>query len=131
MPVHPVLRWGCALGWTVLLVVVLLQPSSDPIVGPAAPPGPPTLAREILLTTAHIVGFSGLTALWWWALRSYVVEARALLLAVVLALGIGVLTELGQASVPDRSASVFDLVVNSLSALAAGWFIQTRWFRRR
>lgn len=107
-----------ALGWTALLLVTLLQSSRQPVVGPPAPPGQPTLARELLLTGGHIIGFSLLTLLWWRALITVGSARRALILAVVIALVIGTLTEVAQATIPDRSASLFDLTVNWLVTLA-------------
>jgi VanZ family protein len=120
-----------ALCWTALLLVMLLQSSSQPLVGPAAPPGPPTLEREIVLTLGHIVGFAGLTGLWWWALLLWRPTDKALVLAVMIALVIGVFTELAQAAVPDRSASVFDLVVNGLTVSGTAWMIWRRRFPMR
>lgn len=115
-----------ALGWTALLLVMLLQSSSQPLLGPAAPPGPITLEREILLTIGHIVGFAVLTVLWWWALLPRSSHERALVLAVMVALVIGTFTELAQASVPDRVASVYDLVVNTLAVLVTAWVIRRK-----
>jgi VanZ family protein len=123
---HPLARWSAALGWTALVLVLLLQSSSQPIIGPAAPPGDPPLEREILLTAGHVVAFAGLTTLWWWALSLHTGPQRSLLLAVMVALLIGVLTELAQAAVPDRAASWFDIGVNVLVTLATAWRIQAR-----
>lgn len=121
---HPALRWVYALGWTTLTLVTLLQSSSQPVIGPAAPPGPPPLERELLLTFGHIIAFSILTALWWWALSVVFNPRTALVLAVLIALTLGTLTELAQAAVPDRSASWEDLAVNWLVTFATAWRIQ-------
>ncbi|MBZ0299039.1 MAG: VanZ family protein [Anaerolineae bacterium] len=114
-------RWLLAVGWTALILVLLLQSSSQPVIGPAAPPGQPSLGREMLLTSGHIVGFSILTALWWWALSQNISARAALAAAVVLALLIGTGSEIAQAAVPDRSASWFDLMVNWGVTLATAW----------
>jgi VanZ family protein len=121
---HPVLRWAYALGWTALALVTLLQSSNQPVIGPAAPPGPPPLERELLLAVGHIVAFSILTALWWWALSASMNTRAALVLAVLIALTIGTLTEIAQASVPDRSASWEDLAVNWLVTIVTAWRIR-------
>jgi VanZ family protein len=105
-------RWALALGFTLLSTVMLVQSSARPIVGPPAPPGPPDLQREILLTLGHVVVFFILVVLWWWALRPGRPSARALFVAVGFALIFGVLTELAQTLLPDRQASLFDLAVN-------------------
>jgi VanZ family protein len=114
-------RWLLAVGWTMLILVLLLQSSSQPVIGPAAPPGQPSLGREMLLTSGHIVGFSILTALWWWALSQNMSARAALAAAVVMALLIGTGSEIAQAAVPDRSASWFDLMVNWGVTLATAW----------
>jgi VanZ family protein len=121
---HPALRWVYALFWTALALVTLLQSSSQPVIGPAAPPGPPPLERELMLAVGHIVAFSILTALWWWALSTTMNPRGALVLAVVIALTIGTVTEIAQASVPDRSASWEDLAVNWLVTLVTAWRIR-------
>lgn len=109
---HPALRWGYAAAWVLLITVLLLQPSGRPVVGPAAPPGPPDLGRELYLTTGHIIGFSVMTALIWWALAATLPSRRALHIAVLLALLLGIMTEWAQTLVVDRTASLFDLSVN-------------------
>lgn len=127
-PIEPVfafltraqLRWFYALAWTALLCVTLVQSSSQPVIGPAAPPAPPDLGRELFLTSGHIIGFSVLTVLWQWALMTRWSPTRAIVFAVMIAFMIGTLTELAQTAVPDRNASLFDLSVNWLIALAVG-----------
>lgn len=120
---HPALRWIYALCWTGLALVTLLQSSSHPVIGPAAPPGPPPLERELLLAFGHVVVFSFLTALWWWALSTSLNPQGALVLAVLIALMLGTLTEIGQTTMPDRSASWEDLVVNWLVTFVTAWRI--------
>ncbi len=100
---------------------MLLQSSSHPYVGPAAPPGPPDPVRELLLTSAHIIGFALLVTLWW---KAFAPSTRALLMAVLVALILGTMTELLQNFVPDRSASLFDLATNIVVTLATAWLIR-------
>jgi len=121
---QPALRLVCALGWTALVLILLLQSSSEPVIGPSAPPGQPTLAREILLTTGHIVGFGLMTALWWWALITLLPARSALTGAIIIALVVGVTTEMAQAALPDRTPSLFDLAVNVVATLATARGIQ-------
>ena len=120
---RPALRWVYALAWTALLLVLLLQSSSQPVIGPAAPPGKPTLAREILLTSGHLIGFGVLTVLWWRALVTKQSARVALIGAVVISLALGVMTELAQATIPDRMASLFDVAANSIVTVATAWAI--------
>jgi VanZ family protein len=123
---HPLVRQVTALAYTALLTLILLQSSSQPIVGPAAPPGDPDPAREIILTTGHIVGFVLLVLVWWWAFVSHSGSRRALFISAIIALVLSVMTELLQTLVPDRSASLFDLIVNTLVTLATVWMIYIR-----
>lgn len=122
----PLLRQITALAYTALLTLILLQSSSQPYIGPAAPPGPTDLGREILLTAGHVVGFGLLVLVWWWALVPRSGMPRALVIALVIALVLSLLTELLQTLVPDRSASLFDLAVNTLVSLVTAWLIRYR-----
>ena len=123
------LRWGCALLWTTLTLVALLQSSGKPVLGPPAPPGPPSPEREFLLTLGHVVVFTGLTALWWWAFSVHLPGHTALMMAVFLALCLGISTEIAQTAIPDRSASWADLSVNFLATAVTAWQIQRRTSR--
>ena len=121
-----VLRSFIAYGWTIALLVTLLQSSQQPVMGPAAPPGNPDMRRELLLTVGHIIGFGGLTLVWWWLLDVFLPLRRALILAVTIALSLGVLTELLQSLVPDRNASLYDMGVNALVTLLVAGVVY-RW----
>lgn len=116
-------RYFYALAYTLVLTIALLQSSQHPVIGPAAPPEPPDLPREIALTSAHIIGFSLLTLVWWWAFHATLPTPRALLLAVLIALPLGFITEILQTLVPDRGASLLDMAANWLSSLGMTWMI--------
>lgn len=120
---HPVLRRLYALMWSTLVTVILIQSSSHPVVGPAAPPGEPDLLREIALNAGHLVAFSVLTGLWWWAFSPKLPFTRALVLALAIALVLGMVTELLQSAVPDREASLLDMLMNTIAAFGAAWGI--------
>jgi VanZ family protein len=119
----PAARWVLAAAYTLLVTVLLVQSSSQPIVGPPAPPGTPDLKREIELTLAHIVVFSALVVVWWWALLTVLPTHRAIFVTLSFVLVFGVVTELAQAVVPDRQPSLFDMAVNWTVAIAAGVFL--------
>ena len=125
---NALLRWGITLTFTAFLAVLLLQSSGDPAVGPAAPPGDPTPARELELTLGHIFGFGGLTLLWWWALHSHLSTTQAIIGALAFSLAFGVFTEYMQISVPDRNASWWDIFTNTAAAL--GVAIVLLWWHR-
>ena len=120
-------RIALAFGWTILVTIMLVQSSGQPMVGPPAPPGQPSLTRELELTAGHVVTFFVLVVLWWWALSSSLTEPRALFVAVGFALIFGILTEFAQSAVPDRQVSLFDLAVNWSVTIMAAVAISSRW----
>ncbi|MFN8449262.1 MAG: VanZ family protein [Anaerolineae bacterium] len=119
---RPTLRHLYIVGWLALVTVTLLQSSAHPVVGPPAPPGHPDAARELFLTAGHVVAFSVMTALLWWALRP---ARHALLVGVVFCVVYGAATELLQTLVRDRGASLddfaVDCLVSGITALAIYW----------
>lgn len=123
---QPIFRRALALGFTLLTTVMLVQSSGQPIVGPPAPPGAPDLKREIELTIGHIVVFTSLVVLWWWAFLPDLPSRRALFVAVGFALIYGVITELAQTAVPDREVSLYDMAVNWCSTAIAAFLIVQR-----
>lgn len=114
-----------AVAYTALLTLVLVQSSANPLIGPAAP-REFNLAWEILLTLGHLIGFGLLVWVNWWALVPVAPFWRALLFAVLFACLLGLVTELLQSFVPDRSASLFDLACDCGIALLVGLFIHRR-----
>jgi VanZ family protein len=132
MKLLPLLRYFPAIAFTLLCTVMLVQSSSQPMVGPPAPPGEPDLMREILLTFGHIGAFSGVVSLWCWALLPALSLRRALFVAVGFALIYGGLTEFAQSFVPDREVSLFDLAVNwTTTAITAALIVHWQANDRR
>ena len=121
------LRIALALAYTALLTLVLVQSSAQPVIGPVAP-REYNLAWEILLTIGHLVGFSLLVLMIWSALTTVTSPVRSLIIAVIFACLLGLITELLQTLVPDRSSSLFDLACDWGVAFAVAYFIdrQTR-----
>jgi VanZ family protein len=122
---NPLFRAVAAAAYSALLTVLLIQSSAQPLVGPAAP-REFNLAWEILLFSGHVLGFGALVTVCWWALSSLAPFRRALVTAVIFACGVGLVTELLQAFVPDRSASLFDLLVNVAASMLAACVITMR-----
>jgi len=120
---HPTARRLYIVGWMVLVTVTLLQSSAHPVVGAPAPPGHPDPTREFFLTMGHVVAFSVMTALLWWALR----PARgALVVSLIFCVVYGAATELLQSLVPDRGASLEDFAVDCLVSAITGLIIYWR-----
>lgn len=124
-------RWLIALVYTLLVTILLVQSSSQPLIGPPAPAGAPDLKREIELTLGHVGAFSGLVVLWWWALAAILPTPRALFVTVVFAILCGLLTEMAQTLVADRQPSLFDLAVNWTVVVFVASFILERWRSRQ
>ncbi len=120
---YPILWRLSALAYSAFITVLLVQPSGQPVIGPPAPPGAPTLEREILLTFLHGVVFSLLTLVWTGAFVPGMPLQRALWLAVSIGLTLGLVTELVQIVVPGRGASVEDLAANYLATIGTAWVI--------
>jgi VanZ family protein len=122
-------RWLIAIAYTILLTITLIQPSRTPLIGPAAPLGPPDAAREVFLTAMHVLGFTLLVVIVWWAFESVTPARRALWVALGFALVFSPLTEFLQMLVPGRGASLWDWGVNTLATLTAAmvwWRVKSR-----
>lgn len=119
---RPFIRIAVALAYTALLTLVLVQSSANPLLGPSAP-REFNLVWEILLTCGHLVGFSLLVILIWSALTTATTSTRALVTAVIFACTLGLITELLQTLVPDRSASLFDLACDWGVAFGVAYLI--------
>ncbi len=120
------LRIPVALGWSALLTLLLLQGEADPVLDLGLPRGDNTLARELAFSTLHLLAFGATCACWFWALARAAKPRRALLAACVIAIAIGVSTELLQTYTLDRHASWLDLAANIGGAGLAAHIIQRR-----
>ncbi len=120
---HPMLRRFYLIVWMILVTITLLQSSGQPVVGPPAPPGPPSPSRELFLTTGHVVAFSVMLVLLWWALP---LAPHILVVSWVICCLFGGITELLQQLVPDRSASLDDFAVDCLVSGIAALLIYSR-----
>ncbi len=120
-------RWLLASAFTLLATVMLVQSSSQPVIGPPSPPGAPSFGREIELMLGHIAVFAGLVVFWCWAMHTILPVPRALFVAVAFAVIYGFMTELAQTLVADRQASLFDIAVNWTVTVFTGAFILERW----
>ena len=116
------LRIALVLAYTALLTLVLIQSSANPVIGPVAP-REYNLAWDIFLTIGHLVGFSLLVFLIWSALATVASPTRSLIVAVIFTCLLGLITEILQSIVPDRSASLFDLACDWGVALTVAYTI--------
>lgn len=117
------LRYLYALAWATFTAVILLQSSSHPVIGPPAPPEPANLGREIVLTSLHVITFAVFSALWWWAFVATMPSKNAVILSALVSLAVGTATELLQVYVPDRSATITDLLANYGAVVVTLWWL--------
>lgn len=117
------LRWMITLVWTVFISIILIQPEQNPVISTGIPPGPNTLEREILFTTLHLIAFGTTCGLWFWAWFGHVSLSQSLLLAIVIAIIIGAVTEYMQSFAPDRYPSWIDFFANCTGALLIAQYI--------
>lgn len=117
------LRIVVALSWTALLTLLLLQGEADPVIALGLPRGDNTLARELAFSTLHLVAFGVTCACWYWALRREAQARTALQAACLIAIALGVSTEILQTYTQDRHASWLDLAANIGGVLIAARLI--------
>ncbi|MCY3834009.1 MAG: VanZ family protein [Chloroflexi bacterium] len=121
------LRLTLAIGWSLLLTLLLLQPEADPVIDLGLPRGDSSLEREIFFIALHLLAFALTCSLWCWALARFVDRRASLYAAVLIAIGLGIATETLQSLTQDRHASPIDLIANLGGALIAARIIWRRW----
>lgn len=118
-------RWIVAIGWTLLLTLLLLQPEADPLIDLGLPGGQ-SLWREILFSALHLLAFALTCILWFWTLRSALPSRRSLLAAVLIAIALGISTEALQSLTLDRHPSLIDFLANIGGVLIAARILDQR-----
>jgi len=73
---------------------------------------------NVLKKVAHVVCYGGLAWLWFWALAGIGDTRRRLTVAFVVAVGYGAALEWVQTMVPGRYGTLFDVLVNTIGAVA-------------
>jgi len=122
----PAVRWLMTLSWTILIIIILLKPGNK--VGSyelsfnafissffSFPLGDKWVVVEALV---HVMLFGILTYLWHWSLITSYAKKNAVLLAISVAVLLGIGTEVGQYFV-NRGSLLLDLLANILGVLIA------------
>lgn len=110
--------WIIAIGWTLIFSYLLIQPEQQATIHTIVQPAPPSLEREILFTSLHLLTFSFTAWIWCLALCP-TEEDQSLLIALGLILLIyGGGAELLQMQIPGRTAQWWDMTANILGILA-------------
>ncbi len=114
------LIWICAIGWTIFLSILLLQPEAQPIIPTGVRPAPPSLEREILFSSIHIVAMCFTSLIWCLTLNIRTNKFGFLTLAIVLvAYGLGI--EYLQGNVAGRTAQWWDMLANGIGLGLGFW----------
>ena len=122
-------RISVSLLYAATLIYFSLTPTS-------APTGSTTMVivKRWLFNLLHVPAYAGLTLLFTWAIAGPVRPRYigALVLACVLALSVGVTTELLQTYVQGRYPTLLDALLNAAGcAIGVLVITRTRWFGRR
>jgi len=115
-----------AIGWSLLLSLLLLQPEAEPVIDLGLPRGDSSLEREIFFSALHLLSFAVTCSLWFWALARYFAWRASVYAAIVVAIALGISTESLQSLTQDRHASPIDLIANLGGALIAARMIWQR-----
>lgn len=107
---QPVLRWGIALAWTGLILILMLTPSDKPVVEDTSATFGGTDYTDAI---GHVVLFGTLALLWWAALACHKPIPTAFYRALGLSLLLGISLEIAQNWVPERGTSLLDLFANA------------------
>lgn len=122
------LRIIAALCWTALLTLLLLQGEADPVIDLGIPRGENTVARELVFGALHLVAFAVTCLCWFWAQPQAWPRRRRIIGACLIAISLGIITELLQTYTLDRHASWLDLAANTSGAILAARLIWRRQF---
>lgn len=110
-------RW---IGVLVVMAVLWWSSSRVPVVGERS------LIAELLHNAMHLVAFGGLAMASWCACREPVGGhgRTAARVAMILAVGYGIVDELHQGWVPGRVCSAYDVLTDACGASAAVWMLR-------
>jgi len=122
---HPAIFWLMALGWTTLIMIVLLKPGNTAIYQNNDLSSFFTsffsfsISRsDIKEAVGHFILFAVLTMLWMQLLIMYFSRTRATLLAIGIAVALATGTEIGQYFI-NRGSLFIDLLANFSGILTA------------
>ncbi len=126
---YPPVRGSLAIIWTIILTVLLLQPENQPIIPTGVQPAPPSLQREILFSTMHLLTFAITAWIWCFALNMSTDSKLKLAIILVSLLAYGLSVEYLQTGVPGRTAQWWDMLANCIGIMTGCsiWL----WFQKQ
>lgn len=92
---------------------------------------PESWQQELVGKAGHMIGYAGLSLLWWRALAAHrsISERRVLALAFLLPVLYAVSDEYHQTFVPGRSGSLMDVLIDA-AGVGIGLWLLHRWRKR-
>lgn len=118
---HKLIPMLMATTWTVILSILLLQPENQPVIPTGIQPAPPSLKREIIFSSLHLLTFGMTALLWCFSVKPDKNSKVLLLLLTGLLLVFGLCVEYLQSSIPGRTAQWWDMLANSIGIVGGTW----------
>jgi hypothetical protein len=116
------LRGGLALGFTLLILVVMLRPELQHIAGV---PILKLAAQYHVSLVGHALTFALMFLFWCWAMVPHFRAASTPFVALLIVLTLGTMGEFAQTFMPGRYASGADMAANVVGVVWAWWAWRT------
>jgi VanZ family protein len=110
------LRMGVALGYTIFVVIILVQPNRAPVIDLHLAVETPSLMNQLWFGVGHALLFAVMSLAGCFSFCHRLPLRAALTLAFSVALIVGVGTEIGQLIVSARDPSLFDVAMDFVGA---------------
>lgn len=120
------LRSGIALGYTLFVIIILVQPNRQPVIDLHIARETPGLMDQLWFGVGHMMLFAVMALMWLWSFYQRLPLFPALVMAFSVTLLVGVGTEIGQFLISSRDPSLFDLFadfVGTMLPLLAAWML--------
>jgi VanZ family protein len=123
------LRFGLALGYTLFVIIILVQPTHQPMIDLRIARETPSMIDQLWFGAGHMLLFLMMALLWLWAFYHQLPLCPAVWLAFSVTLLIGVGSEIGQFMISSRDPSIFDLAMDTIGTslpLLMVWLLRHR-----
>jgi len=112
------LRAAAALGFTLLIVIVMLRPELQTIAGI---PVLKIAAQYHVSLFGHVITFMAMFTLWCWSLIPHFRASSAPIVAALIVMTLGTVGEFLQSFIPGRYPSIADFTANVVGVMFAWW----------
>ncbi|MFN8371940.1 MAG: VanZ family protein [Anaerolineae bacterium] len=111
------LRFGAALGYTLFVIIILIQPNRQPVIDLHIARETPSLLDQVWFGVGHTLLFAAMALIWFWSFYQRLPLYPAAVMAASVALLVGMGTEIGQFIVSSRDPSLWDLGADAFGIL--------------